>query len=73
MAKIIEFPRQAQIMSNGYHNLSRLIDLAESAAELEFYAEVAVVGAGNGHYFSGEFEKLGEQIRRKRLDLTKAK
>lgn len=68
MAKIIQFPVQH---SNTYHNLTRLVDLAENTAVLEFYAEALVVGAEEGNLIPGEYEQLTEQIRTKRLDLAK--
>lgn len=73
MAKILEFPKQTQKMSAGYHNLSRLIALVDGMAELEFYAEAAVVGEEDGKLFPGEYEKLGEQIRKKSQELTAPK
>ncbi len=54
MAQIIEFPRQAQRMSNAYHNLTRLIDAAESEATLEFYIEALVVSHEEGELYPGE-------------------
>lgn len=71
MAKILEFPKQAQKMSAGYHNLSRLINLVDNMAELEFFAEAAVVGEEDGKLLPGEYAKLGEQIRSKGRELTK--
>lgn len=73
MAKILEFPQRVQKMSPGYHNFTRLIDLVDDIAELEFYAEAAVVGEEDGKFFPGEYEKLGEQIRQKYHELTKPK
>lgn len=73
MAKILEFSKQVQKMSNGYHNLTRLIDLVDDITELEFYAEAAIVGKEDGMLFPGEYEKLGEQIRQKYHELTKPK
>lgn len=73
MAKILEFPKQVRKMSVGYHNLSRLIDLVGSMAELEFYAEAAVVGEEDGKLLPGEYAKLGEQIRKKCQELTAPK
>lgn len=73
MAKILEFPQRVQKMSPGYHNFTRLIDLVDDIAELEFYAEAAVVGEEDGKFFPGEYEKLGEQIRQKYHELTKHK
>lgn len=69
MARILDFPKQDQETSIGYHNLSRLIDSADSLAELGFYAEWAVVGDEDGKYFPGEYAKLGEQIRKKYNDM----
>lgn len=71
MAQIIEFPRQAQRMSNAYHNLTRLIDAAESEATLEFYIEALVVSHEEGELYPGEAEKLSAQIRQKGRDLAK--
>lgn len=73
MGKIIEFPKQAQKMSNGYHNLTRLIDLVDGMEELEFYAGMVIIGAEDGKLLPGEYEKLGEQIREKYNDLKKPK
>ena len=71
MAQIIEFPRQAQRMSNAYHNLTRLIDAVESEATLEFYIEALVVSHEEGELYPGEAEKLSAQIRQKGRDLAK--
>ncbi|MBD5504578.1 MAG: hypothetical protein HDR09_12850 [Lachnospiraceae bacterium] len=73
MAKILEFPKQVQKMSPGYHNLTRLIDIVDGIAELQFYAESAVVGEEDGKFLPGEYEKLGEQIRKKCRELTEPK
>lgn len=73
MAKILEFPKQVQGTSPGYHNLTRLIDIVDGIAELEFYAEAAVVGEEKGKLLPGEYEKLGEQIRQKSIELTSPK
>lgn len=68
MAAIIQFPQRE---SNSYLNLTRLIDLADNTAALGFYAEALVVGIEEGNFLPGEQEKLTEQIRSKRLDLTR--
>lgn len=68
MAAIIQFPQRE---SNSYRNLTRLIDLADNTAALGFYAEALVVGIEEGNFLPGEQEKLTEQIRSKRLDLTR--
>ena len=68
MAAIIQFPQRE---SNSYRNLTRLIDLADNTAALGFYAEELVVGIEEGNFLPGEQEKLTEQIRSKRLDLTR--
>lgn len=73
MAKILEFPHQKQKVSPGYHNFTRLIDLVDDIAELEFYADAAVVGEENGKFLPGEYANLGEQIRQKYNDLIKPK
>lgn len=68
MVAIIQFPQRE---SNSYRNLTRLIDLADNTAALGFYAEALVVGIEEGNFLPGEQEKLTEQIRSKRLDLTR--
>lgn len=68
MAAIIQFPQRE---SNSYRNLTRLIDLADNTAALGFYTEALVVGIEEGNFLPGEQEKLTEQIRSKRLDLTR--
>ncbi len=68
MAAIIQFPQRE---SNSYRNLTRLIDLTDNTAALGFYAEALVVGIEEGNFLPGEQEKLTEQIRSKRLDLTR--
>lgn len=68
MAQIIEFPQRT---SNAYYNLTRLLDLASGLEELNFYENTAAFTFAKGVFFPGEYDKLTEQIRRKRLDLSK--
>lgn len=70
MAQIIEF---RQRRSNAYHNLTRLIEISNDTATLEFYAKALAVSAKEGLLLPGELENLTEQIREKRLDLAKPK
>lgn len=68
MAQIIEFPART---SNAYYNLTRLLDLASGIEELNFYENTAAFTSAKGVFFPGEYDKLTEQIRKKRLDLAK--
>ncbi len=68
MAQIIEFPKAE---SNSYQNLSRLIELASDTAVLEFYMEALAVSNEEGSLLPGECETLTEQIRRKRLEVSR--
>ena len=70
MAQILEFrPRT----SNTYHNLTRLVDAAESESTLEFYIEALTVNHEEGLLYPGEAEKLSAQIRQKIRELSEPK
>lgn len=68
MAQIIEFPART---SNAYYNLTRLLDLASGIEELNFYENTAAFTSTKGVFFPGEYDKLTERIRQKRLELAK--
>ncbi|MDO4649354.1 MAG: hypothetical protein Q4B26_11960 [Eubacteriales bacterium] len=71
MAKIIQFQKVEQPVSNGYHNLSGLIAIADSASAVNFFLESAELLESQGNLLDGEAEKLEEQGRAKRLEITK--
>ena len=66
MAKVIEFPKE----SKSYDNFRRIISVATNET-LEFYAELMAVSAEEGYFLPGEYEKLTEQLRQRRLDNAK--
>jgi len=70
MAQILEFRQKT---SNAYHNLTRLVEITENMATLEFYVGAVAVSIEEGQLLPGEAQKLTEQIRKKRLDLARPK
>ena len=69
-ATIIQFP---QAQSNAFLNLTRLIALASDNQAVEQYAEVMAVCHEDNMFYSGEVEKLQEQIRERRLENVRPK
>lgn len=70
-AIIIQFPNVAPKTSSAFDNLNRLLDLAEDTAELAEYEEITQICDEKGCFFPGENERLTEQIRTKRLELSR--
>lgn len=68
MAIIIQFPVQH---SNAYNNLTQLFPICENTASLEEYFEIMAVCHEAGYFLAGEIEELTEQIRSRRLELSK--
>lgn len=71
MAQIIQFPVKEQVVSNGYHNLSRLISGADTTEALNWYIESMERLEKAGNLLDGEAQKLKEQGREKRLEMAK--
>ncbi|MCC8066813.1 MAG: hypothetical protein LIO94_06900 [Clostridiales bacterium] len=77
MAKIIQFHQREQpkvwpeAESNGYSNLTRLIAIADTAESLNFFMESIGELERNGYLLEGEAEKLTEQGRARRLEMSK--
>lgn len=69
-AKIIQFPAKH---SNAYNNLSQLIGIADTVKAVNFYAETVDYMKNTGKYLPGEYEKLVEAYRSKRLELAQEK
>ena len=67
MGKVIQFPVRE---SNGYSNLSRLFSVANSVESVNFYLDTLEQLEKDGCLRSGEYEKLKEQGRSKRLELA---
>lgn len=72
MAQIIQFPVKEQVVSNGYHNLSRLISGAETTEALNWYIESMERLEKAGNLLDGEAQKLEEQGKKKRLEMSAA-
>ena len=70
MGKIIQFPVKKQVVSNGYDNLVGLIDAAITLDILNIYIESIQRMEEKGYLFDGEAEKLIEQGRKKRLEIS---
>ena len=70
-ATIIQFPNVTPRVSNAYDNLSRLFSVANDTEILANYAEVMQVCEEDGYFLPGEAEKLTEQLRSKRLELSR--
>ena len=68
MCKVIQFPTRE---SNGYKNLTQLIQIADNIGTLNFYIESIDQLENMGALLPGEREKLTEQGRSKRLELAK--
>ena len=71
MGKIIQFPVKKQVVSNGYDNLVRLIDAAITLDILNIYIESIQRMEEKGYLFDGEAEKLIEQGRKKRFEISR--
>lgn len=71
MAKIIQFPVKEQVASNGYDNLARLIAVTTTLDSLNFYIESIRQMDEKGYLLDGEAEKLTEQGRKKRLEISR--
>lgn len=67
MGKVIQFPVRE---SNGYSNLTRLIGVANSIEILNVYIETLEQLEKDGYLLPGEYDKLKEQGRSKRLELA---
>ncbi len=72
MAQIIQFPVKEQVVSNGYNNLSRLISGAETTEALNWYIESMERLEKAGNLLDGEAQKLEEQGKKKRLEMSAA-
>ena len=72
MAQIIQFPVKEQVVSNGYNNLSRLISGAETTGALNWYIECMERLEKAGNLLDGEAQKLEEQGKKKRLEMSAA-
>ena len=72
MAQIIQFPVKEQVVSNGYNNLSRLISGAETTEALNCYIESMERLEKAGNLLDGEAQKLEEQGKKKRLEMSAA-
>ena len=72
MAQIIQFPVKEQVVSNGYHNLSRLISGADTTEALNWYIESMERLEKAGNLLDGEAQKLEEQGKKKRLEMSAA-
>ena len=70
MAQIIQFPVKEQVVSNGYNNLSRLISGAETTEALNWYIESMERLEKAGNLLDGEAQKLEEQGKKKRLEMS---
>ena len=73
---IISFPVERVtgiIESNDYSNLKNFIAICDDNRTLEFYAGIAEECQENGFLNPGEFEKLTEQIRTRRLENARPK
>lgn len=68
MAQIIEFPK---FESNGYKNLLMLIELTNDTDVLNFYAETLDIMVECEYITPAECEMLSEQIRKKRLEISR--
>ena len=68
MGKVIQFPVRE---SNGYSNLSRLFSVANSVESVNFYLETLEQLKKDGYLLPGEYEKLKDRGRSKRLELAK--
>lgn len=71
MGKIIHFPVKEQAVSNGYDNLARLIAVTTTLDSLNFYIESIRQMEEKGYLLDGEDEKLTEQGRKKRLEISR--
>lgn len=71
MGKIIQFPVKKQAVSNGYDNLVRLINATITLDVLNIYIESIQKMERKGYLLDGEAEKLIEQGRKKRLEISK--
>lgn len=71
MGKIIQFPVKKQAVSNGYDNLARLINATITLDVLNIYIESIQKMERKGYLLDGEAEKLIEQGRKKRLEISK--
>lgn len=71
MGKIIHFPVKEQAVSNGYDNLARLISVTTTLNSLNFYIESIRQMEEKGHLLDGEADKLTEQGRKKRLEISR--
>lgn len=71
MGKIIQFPVKEQAVSNGYDNLARLIAVTTTLDSLNFYIESIRQMEEKGYLLDGEAEKLTEQGRKKRLEISR--
>ena len=71
MGKIIHFPVKEQAVSNGYDNLARLIAVTTTLDSLNFYIESIRQMEEKGYLLDGEAEKLTEQGRKKRLEISR--
>lgn len=71
MGKIIQFPVKKQAVSNGYDNLARLINATITLDVLNIYIESIQKMGRKGYLLDGEAEKLIEQGRKKRLEISK--
>ena len=70
MVQIIQFPVKEQVVSNGYKNLSRLISGAETTEALNWYIESMERLEKAGNLLDGEAQKLEEQGKKKRLEMS---
>lgn len=68
MAKIIQFVKRE---SNAYRNLTAFIEAAETTSALEFYFEAIAVSQEEGFFLPGECDRLTEQARKRRLELSR--
>ena len=71
MGKIIQFPVKKQAVSNGYDNLARLINATITLDVLNIYIESIQKMERKGYLLDGEAEKLIEQGRKKRLEISR--
>lgn len=71
MGKIIHFPVKEQAVSNGYDNLARLISVTTTLNSLNFYIESIRQMEEKGYLLDGEADKLTEQGRKKRLEISR--